>query len=128
MLLTLAACLTIGSPAIAGNWNVPTNARGVQNPVPRTRTTAARALDVYTRHCVACHGAEGAGDGAQARVEYDLRSIVGSLTDGELYWKITHGVGRMPSYAGTLSDTQRWLTVNHLRALAEKRGVVSRQQ
>jgi mono/diheme cytochrome c family protein len=117
--LILGWCLVAAAaPALAGNWNVPTNARNLQNPVPRTPARAAQA-----DNCVACHGVEAAGDGTHARVDYDLRSIVGSLTDGELYWKITHGVGRMPSYAGALNDTQRWLVINHLRVLAERRGV-----
>lgn len=120
----LGWCLAAAAaPAFAGNWNVPTNARNLHNPVPRTPASAAQAAQVYADQCVACHGAEAAGDGTQARVEYDLRSIVGSLTDGELYWKITHGVGRMPSYAGALSDTERWLVINHLRVLAQRRGV-----
>ena len=110
---------------MAGNWNVPTEAKGLKNPVPRTAATAVQALRIYADNCIACHGLEAAGDGTRSRVEYDLRTIVGSLTDGELYWKITHGVGRMPSYAGALGDTERWLVINHLRVLAEKRGVAA---
>lgn len=124
----LGWCLVVvTAPALAGNWNVPTNAKHLQNPVPHTLARAARAAQVYATQCVSCHGVEGAGDGTRSRVEYDLRSIVGSLTDGELYWKITHGVGRMPSYAGALSDTERWLVINHLRVLAERRGVAKPQ-
>ena len=120
----LGWCLVaVTAPALAGNWNVPTNARNLHNPVPRTPASAAQAERVYADQCVACHGVEAAGDGTHARVDYDLRSIVGSLTDGQLYWKITHGVGRMPSYAGALNDKERWLVINHLRVLAERRGV-----
>lgn len=121
LLLVLSTMVAV--PALSGNWNVPTEARGLQNPVPRNSATAAQALQVFADNCVACHGVEAAGDGTKARVEYDLRSILGSLTDGELYWKITHGVGRMPSYAGALNDRERWLVINHLRVLAERRGV-----
>lgn len=125
----LGWCLiAAAAPALAGNWNVPTNAKNLHNPVPRNPRSAAQAAQIYTNHCVACHGVESAGDGKQAQVEYDLRSIVGSLTDGELYWKITHGVGRMPSYAGALTDQERWLVINHLRVLAERRGVTQPAQ
>lgn len=110
--------LFLAGPALAGNWNVPTTAKGIANPVVWSKSAASQAEKVYADHCVACHGIQGAGDGRKARVDYDLRTIVGPLTDGELYWKITHGVGKMPSYAGALSDKERWLMVHHLRQLA----------
>jgi len=108
-------------PALSGNWNVPTEAKFLQNPVARTAKSQATGKEIFATRCVACHGPQGAGNGKQARVEYDLRDILAELTDGELFWKITHGVGRMPSYAGALSDQERWLMVNHLRSLSEAR-------
>lgn len=118
----LAACAAFAAaPALAGNWNVPTHAKDLKNPVARTAQSAAQGKAIFKGSCVECHGSEAAGNGTRAKVEYDLRDIVGELTDGELYWKITHGVGRMPSYAGVLSDEQRWLVINHLRALTEAR-------
>jgi len=71
----------------------------------------------------------GAGDGESQKVSYDLRGIVVKLTDGELYWKITHGVGKMPSFAGALTDEERWLVINHLRSLvAAKSGFTHKSQ
>lgn len=107
------------SAAMAGNWNVPMDARNLANPVGKTSATNRHASKVWADHCQQCHGAVGAGDGSEQRVSYDLRSIVVKLTDGELYWKITHGVGKMPSFAGPLTDEERWLVVNHLRNLAD---------
>jgi len=89
--------------------------------VPHNAETAARAERVYTDNCIQCHGRAGAGDGASMKVDYDLRGVVAPLADGEIYWKITHGVGKMPSHAGVLTDEERWLSVNYLRALADKR-------
>jgi mono/diheme cytochrome c family protein len=106
---------------VAGNWNVPTHAKDLKNPVARSPDTHEDGKQIFAKRCVACHGPDAAGDGKQARVEYDLRDIIAELTDGELFWKITHGVGRMPSYAGSLSDHERWLMVNHLRLLGEAR-------
>ncbi|VAW99335.1 hypothetical protein MNBD_GAMMA21-2736 [hydrothermal vent metagenome] len=113
----------------AGQWNVPNKAKELKNPVPKNAKTAARASKIYDEFCLECHGAEGAGDGEKETVEYDLRDILtmqiqtggGLLVDGELYWKITHGVGNMPSYAGILTDEERWLMVNHLRMLPPKK-------
>jgi mono/diheme cytochrome c family protein len=114
-LLLLAMLVPV---AHAGNWNVPMEARNLSSPLPKSAVTDNRAARVYAAHCQRCHGAVGAGDGSEQHVGYDLRNIVVKLTDGELYWKITHGVGRMPSFAGPLTDEERWLAINHLRNLA----------
>lgn len=116
----LALLVAAGTPAAlagAGEWMVPHSAKDLKNPVPASSANAAAAAAVYASHCVECHGREGAGDGSSQRVEYDLRDVAAPLTDGAVYWKITHGVGKMPSHAGSLTDEQRWLTVNHLRTL-----------
>ena len=116
-----AVLLSASANSLAGNWNVPTHARDLKNPVARSADTHKEGKQIFAERCVSCHGPESAGDGKQARVEYDLRDIIAELTDGELFWKITHGVGRMPSYAGSLSEHERWLMVNHLRLLGEER-------
>jgi mono/diheme cytochrome c family protein len=125
----LLLSVMVVSVASAGNWNVPVEARGLRSPLVKGVTTDKRATRVYMSHCQRCHGALGAGDGTEQRVGYDLRNIVVKLTDGELYWKITHGVGRMPSFAGPLTDEERWLSIHHLRNLAaadEKSSVAKR--
>ena len=45
------------------------------------------------------------------------KSETQSLTDGELYWKMSTGRGDMPSWAAGLSDTERWQMVSYLRVL-----------
>lgn len=115
-LLLLSSALM--APAFAGNWNVPMDARNLQNPVSKNSTTNEHAARLWGAHCQKCHGVKGAGDGTVQQVSYDLRTIVVRLTDGELYWKITHGVGKMPSFAGPLTDEERWLVINHMRNLA----------
>ncbi len=127
-LLTVACCACVVLPSQAGNWNVPLSARDLKNPVPITRETQTQATSIYANMCVECHGQKGAGDGTKSKVEYDLRYMINYqkqadgnlLTDGELYWKITHGVAKMPAYSGRLTDEERWLIVNHLRVLSEE--------
>ena len=41
-------------------------------------------------------------------------------TDGALYWKITNGRGSMVSYGNILTEDQRWMLVNYIRALGDK--------
>ena len=110
---------------IAGNWNVPTAARNLENPIPITEETSEMGKQIYEDNCVSCHGINGLGDGVEQKVDYSLQSVLLTLvkpgnlliSDGELYWKITHGVAKMPSFAGTLTDKERWLMVNHVRQL-----------
>jgi mono/diheme cytochrome c family protein len=124
-LLTLALALIAATPVFAGNWNVPIAARGLANPIPINKETLPKAAAIYSKHCVSCHGEDGRGDGTEEKVDYSIQSILVILTqpgnqplsDGELYWKITHGVGKMPAFAGKLTDTERWLMVNHMRRL-----------
>lgn len=109
--------------AIAGNWNVPIKARDLKNPTTVTKDTLAEGKVIYTEHCTKCHDEQGRGIGEH--VDYTLQSILTipsqpgnmPLGDGELYWKITHGIGKMPSFAGVLTDRERWLMVNHIRDL-----------
>ena len=42
------------------------------------------------------------------------------VTDGELFWKITHGHRPMPAFKDKLSDEQRWRTVVYIRTFAQK--------
>lgn len=117
--------LLASTSAFAGNWNVPPDAHGIQNPVPINEETIAKGVEVYAKQCVPCHGKDGRGDGTEEKVAYSLQSILATptqpnnqpLTDGELYWKITHGVGKMPAFAGKLTDAERWLMVNQMRRL-----------
>lgn len=120
-LFVFAAC----PAANAGNWNVPIAAQNILNPVPMNADTLAAGDTIYSKECTSCHGSDGLGNGTEQRVDYSLQSILliptqpngQPLTDGELYWKITHGVGKMPSFAGILTDRERWLMVNHIRNL-----------
>ncbi len=124
-ILILSLTLLSSASVFAGNWNVPIVARDLANPIPQNDQTIPKAAEVYAKHCVSCHGKQGRGDGTQEKVGYSLQSILTTptqpgnepLTDGELYWKITHGVGKMPAFAGKLTDDERWLVVNHMRRL-----------
>jgi len=117
--------LSISGLTFAGNWNVPVAAQDLKNPTTADTKNLAIAQKIYNKECISCHGPEGLGDGEEQTVEYSLQSVLLTLvepgntpiSDGELYWKITHGVAKMPSFAGVLTDLERWYMVNHLRAL-----------
>jgi putative copper resistance protein D len=79
---------------------------------------------LYRRHCAACHGPTGAGDGparpALPRAPADLRaSHTAQHTAGDIFWWITSGIpaAGMPGFGGVLGEDQRWHLINFVRAL-----------
>jgi len=45
--------------------------------------------------------------------------LMGKETDGSLFWKISVGRARMPSWKDDLTKTERWQLVNYVRTLAK---------
>jgi mono/diheme cytochrome c family protein len=105
-------------------WNAPETAMKVKNPFKPTRERLRVAARLYKENCASCHGANGAGNGPLAKalvdkpVKFTNVKAMKSVSDGELYWKITNGRLPMPSFA-QFSDAQRWELVEYLRTLAK---------
>jgi mono/diheme cytochrome c family protein len=69
-----------------------------------------------------CHGPNGDGKGTLNGFfnpkPADLTAAAAQkLTDAEVFLVITQGFGPMPSLAESLSPTERWDVVNHVRSL-----------
>ena len=86
-----------------------------------------RGKAVYERHCLACHGAGGRGDGPDAaalRVPptnfHRFTSVLKS--DEELLRTIEHGVvfSSMHSWQGTLTETERQDALAYIRFLVQQ--------
>jgi mono/diheme cytochrome c family protein len=110
----------------AKNWPAPEEAKKLKNPVPNTADSLAAAKVVYADNCAQCHGEAGKGDGPEAPM-YDVKPadfsdahMMGEMTEGEIFWKISEGRRPMPSFKKQLTDEQRWQLVNYLRTLAPK--------
>lgn len=87
----------------------------------------------FEKHCVACHGLEGRGDGAGAYLlfpkprdfvaaRYRLVSTwEGVPTDGDLFYTLSRGMpgSAMPSWAHLPEET-RWGLVHYIKSFAEK--------
>jgi mono/diheme cytochrome c family protein len=76
---------------------IPTDARGLKNPLSATEVTAANGMAHWADHCAVCHANNGSGNTAIGRNLYpkspDMRlSRTQQLTDGELYYIIQNGV------------------------------------
>lgn len=103
----------------------PTSFYGSPTGFAATAIVQGRVL--YPTHCAACHGAEGRGDGPDAKglSEPPADLTAGHLwghSDGELFWWLSHGIDApngglaMPGFAVSLSDDQRWDLIDYIRA------------
>lgn len=99
-------------------------AAGMVNPVTATPEALARGEAQYLRHCAACHGAGGAGDGpvvGPGRFPFATPIAGGSgaagRSDGYLFGISRVGRGLMPAYGDRMSQADLWSVVHYLRRL-----------
>lgn len=99
-------------------------AAALDNPVPGSAQTQARARELYRVNCSICHGQDGRG--RSVVTEYFTRanlvppvdlasSHVRARSDGELYWIITNGLGNMPPFRALLREEEVWSVVLFIR-------------
>ena len=107
-------------------WVVPAKFKTMKNPTSASKENLSNAKDLYSKHCKSCHGATGLGDGTKAA---SLDATCGdfstakfqSQADGEIFFKISEGRGKMPSFKKTIADdNDRWMIIHYLRTLKAK--------
>ena len=119
------------SGAAPADWQVPAAEAALPNPVPASPENLRKGDELFRRHCTACHGSSGKGDGPIAlqwtRLPRDLThpERQARLTDGEIFTKISEGHRHegeviMPGLAGRLGADDRWRIVLHVRTLRAK--------
>ena len=96
------------------------------NPIEATSDSIATGQVLFERNCVACHGADGRGDGPAAEsLEFppaDLSQHVPFHGDGTIFLWITEGIPvdeaqkNMPAFKEILTDEERWHLLNYLRS------------
>lgn len=107
-------------------WSAPSAARKLQNPVPATPSSIEAGRLDYVKHCKSCHGVKGDGTGDRASQlsvmpsDFTDAHEMSRATDGELFWKITHGHRPMPGFQNKLTDAERWEVVDYIRTFAKK--------
>jgi mono/diheme cytochrome c family protein len=106
----------------------PRAVRDQSNPVRPTPEVIDEALEHYADHCASCHANDGSGDTEIGRGLYprvpDMRaSQTQSLTDGELFSIIEHGIRLtgMPAWGNGTAEGQRqsWGLVHFVRRLPQ---------
>ena len=107
-----------------GPWIVPDEAKRVANPLRPAQANLPEARRLFEDKCAECHGDGGKGDGSQAKM-YDPKpsdltdaAHMNSVSDGELFYKISDGHRPMPAFKKRYSDEQRWQMVLFIRSLA----------
>lgn len=97
-------------------WRAPQEAAEKRNPLAEKPDLAAGGKKLFVRHCVECHGSDGAGLKKAADLQLP---VVQTQSDGTLFWKITNGNADrgMPSFSN-IPELQRWQLVLFIRTLS----------
>ena len=112
--------------APAEESKIPPEAAQRANPVKPTPEGLAQAKKFYGYDCAMCHGAHGDGKGELAEsMKLTLRdwrdpASLKDRTDGELFYIISNGKGKMVGEGDRQNETARWNLVNLVRSFAKK--------
>ncbi|MDX8338379.1 cytochrome c [Draconibacterium sp. IB214405] len=111
------ALIFFAQQGMAQEWLVPEDQKNVQNPSEYNLANVKKGKDLYLQNCKSCHGDPGKGNGLPlVPPPPDIASdIMQAQTEGEMFYKITHGRGGMPQFETTLSEDDRWRLVNYIR-------------
>ena len=110
------------SPAITGQLTGTTNFVE-HNPLAINAVFLKRGQQRFQINCSPCHGGLGDGNGITRKIGampvvanlHDKRIV--EMTDGELFYVITHGRNNMGAYGPNVTIEDRWAIVAYLRAL-----------
>ncbi|HDR8867826.1 TPA: cytochrome c, partial [Burkholderia territorii] len=118
----------------ASLWLAPAVPTSFQrDPAPLSVANVMHGAHLYARHCAACHGADGRGEGPlAATLAHWPPTFAGTLLarrlDGELYWRVRHGTrdargaSSMPGFGATLGPADTWAVLAYLKALSAGSG------
>jgi len=122
-LLLVAAGSAVYAFFHPGPWIVPEEAKHVVNPLKPSQADLPGTRRIYLDKCAECHGDTGKGDGSQGKMYAPLPSDLSdatrmrSVSDGELFFRISEGHRPMPAFRKRLTEEQRWQLVLYLRSL-----------
>ncbi|MGC1619926.1 MAG: cytochrome c [Candidatus Acidiferrum sp.] len=112
--------------AATEEFKIPQEDIDKKNPVKQTPEGLAAARKVYGYDCDMCHGAKGDGKGDVVESMkltmhdwHDPATFAGK-TDGEIFYIITKGKGKMMGEGDRVPETMRWNLVNLVRLYSKK--------
>jgi mono/diheme cytochrome c family protein len=116
------------SKAGAGDYKIAPEDVARVNPVKSSPEGLAEARKVFGYDCAMCHGPKGDGKGdlveSMKLTMRDWRepATLANVTDGEIFYIISKGKGKMTAEGDRLGEKLRWNLVNLVRAMAAKGG------
>lgn len=124
-LFLLITLIFFGSNSIIAQdsiWTAPAYSNNLKNPFIGNVNATKDGKLIFNQMCVLCHGLQGKGNGEaglslERKPANFLALKVINETDGNIFWKITHGKAPMATYEELLTDDQRWKLVNYIREL-----------
>jgi len=106
-------------------YSIPAEEAQRANPVKPTEASVAAGARFYSSQCAMCHGKDGDGKGDLAEQmelklpDYRKPESLGKFTDGELFYILTKGMGKMPPEGDRTPDEKKWNVINYLRSLSK---------
>lgn len=101
----------------------------LKNPLAWSEQVEKEGEALYTKNCVHCHGATGAGDG---KVGLKLPGAppayngpLKNLPEGKIFHSITYGKGLMGNHARILTQDERWKLVYYVQKLQGPKAVAT---
>ena len=114
------------SSAAADEYKISQEDIDKKNPVKSSPEGLAAARKIYGYDCAMCHGPKGDGKGDIVESMKltmhdwnDAASLAGK-SDGEIFFIITKGKGKMMGEGDRLPETMRWNMVNLVRSYSKK--------
>ena len=100
-------------------WQVSAEDAGTINPIPIELKNLGIGRNIFTRTCVACHGAKADGKGLIQSTSL-IDETFQKQSDGSVFFKINAGRDKMPPFKGMLKEDEIWSVINYLRVLVNR--------
>jgi mono/diheme cytochrome c family protein len=128
-LICILACASLSGcqKNSSSGFTISAEDAGRKNPVEANPAAVGQGQKLYAlSDCAICHGKGGDGKGVLAKDInmnthnwHDL-SALATLPDGELFFILAKGKGRMPGYEKLQTPDQMWQMVAYIRSLGGK--------
>jgi len=106
-------------------YTIPAKDAQLPNPVKPTEASIAAGGRFYSSQCAMCHGKDGDGKGDLAQQmelkipDYRKPESLAKFTDGELFYILTNGMGKMPAEGDRTPEEKKWNVINYLRSFSK---------